>query len=325
MFARSKSSPSTSLDITSSDPNENISINCLPDSDSDALLNQIDDEKRKSIDEQKNSLGSSKSYNNSHSSKSILTKGTPAAKQATEQIDKHLTIEQKIIKEFYFESSSNPNPNLRKDDKKLTTESITIETEPQTESDKNSTENQSTFFNQNQTMDNIIGGAVSNIGDSIMSDIKSIASFGKENLNDLTKETEMAVNEFAELPKNVIDYVIKTSVNDDDKKDDELEANINGEKKNSTKDLLKQLAESKLSNDNSTMMPEAIATLHGDDSNKMKLDQQNEMDKVKKNNNLNRGMTEDNTSDTGIDTEMNSIDSTLNTGKFLIIHGVDTI
>lgn len=321
LFARSKSSPSTSLDITSSDPNENIPINCLPDSDSDALLNRINDEKRKSIDEQNNSFRSSKSCYNSHSSTSILTKQTLGAKQETEQLDKHLTMEQKIIREFVFESSPNPNLNLRKDDKKLTTESIIIETEPKTESDKNSTENQSTFFNQNQTMDNIVGGTISNIGDSIMTDIKSIASFGKENLNDLTKETGMAVNEFAKLPKNIIDYV-KTSVNDDDKKDDETEANINGEKVNSRKDLPKQLAESKLSNDNSTMMPGEIATLHGDDSNRMKLDQQNEMDEVIQNNNLNRGTTEDKTSNMGIDTEMNRIDSTLNTGKFVINNGV---
>lgn len=313
MFARSKSSASTSLDNTTSDPNENIPIN-LPDRENDAPFNQIDYEKRKLIDEQKNSLNIPISHNNSNSSKSILTKETLEAIQATEQIDKNPTIEQTIAKEksFAIESSSKPEENgeIENEELKLTLVSVIIETELPTESDKNSTENQPTF--KNQTMDNVIGGAVSNIGDSIMSDIKSIAAFGEEKLNNLDNETEMAINEVAELPENNIDYV-KTSINADDKNDDELKANINEEKGNSTKDLPKQLTEPKLS------MREAIATLHDDDSSPM------QMDKMKQNNKLNRGMAEDNTSVTGIDNEINNIDGTLNTDVKFIDNGVDIL
>lgn len=336
MFARSKSSTSTSLEITSSDPNENISNNRLPDSESDDPLNQIGDEKRKSIDEQNNSLNSPISHNNPNSSKSILTKETLEAIHATEQIDKNPAIEKTITNEksFPIESSRNANldPNPNKNDKnpeekeeeeekedgkkeneelKLTPEPIIcIETDAQTKGDKTSTENLSTFTKQNRTMNNKIGGAVSNIGDSIMSDMKSIAAFGEEKLNDLAKEAEMAVNEVAELPKNVIDYV-KTSTADY-KKDDEPKANNNEETKNSLKDLPKKLTEPDLSNDNSMVMPETIVTL-----NQLKMDQENEIDKVKQNNKLNRGIAEDNTSNTSID------NNEMNTDVEFIDNGVD--
>lgn len=315
LFAVAKSTPSNSFDITSSDPNENIPIHTWPETDNTSQhsfleLNRTGDSfKLQTIPDFKNII----------SPRPLLAKETLQAIQSDVQTEKinHTTaiitsIEERIvsnnvhIQTTQLQSLDNiqtdkpvqlenrvkqieqikpdfaPVESIKADSAILQIET-TVEVQTQneavkkTESDKevekDIQEDHLKSEDKIKTMD-IVTKSVSNIGDNLMTDIKSIATVGEGKLNDLAKETEKTIKE---VPKNVIDYV-KTSVGLEKEDDNVLKL-----------DAMKESAAAKnmdpmLSHDMSSNPPNDNA--------------QNESDKVKHNNKLNRALAEDDSNET---------------------------
>lgn len=150
------------------------------------------------------------------------------------------------------------------------------------------------------TMD-MVTKSVSNIGDNLMTDIKSIATVGEEKLNNLAKETEKTIKE---VPKNVIDYV-KTSVGLE-KEDDNVLKMDDVKESAAAKNMPKELTDPMLSHEMSSNPPMDNA--------------QSESDKNKHNNKLNRALAEDDSNETIADPIKS--DAANNEVKF-INNGVD--
>lgn len=298
LFAVAKVSPSNSLDITSSDPNENIPIHTLPESDSSVLSLG---EKRRSIDVQQ---PINADFKNIISSKPLLTKETLEAIQSDVQADAaieevkahvelqtvaleipkketiHQTIEQRTI-ESGEQSITGVSPIVTAELQSIDRQEITPQG-PVNTSD------------HVENMDMLSKG-VSSLGDSLMNDIKSIATTGEQKLNDLAKETEKTIKD---VPKNVIDYV-KTSAGLETDQDDNVDAK--DMKESTTKDLPNQLTEPNISHE-----------MDPPNSNEPN-------EKVTQNNKLNRAMAEDDSNEMIADEFK---DTTDNEVKF-INNGVD--
>lgn len=293
LFAVSKASPSNSFEITSSDPNENIPIHSLPDSDTSVKSN----ENHKRLIELKHQ-NTNPDFKNIISSKPILAKETLDAIQSTTGTDTITLNESQIVAKRNFQLES--ETIVENVEEETLTETIELKAET-VQNESNIVESQSTIENEDQhgNMDMLSKG-VSNIGESFMNDIQAIKTAGGEKLNDLAKETEKTIKE---VPKNVIDYV-KTSVG---LKDDNVDANLDGEKEDATKDLEKQLTESKLSNEMQNHPP-------------IESNEPDEFDKVKLNNELNQAMPVDDSNVMAMDElKVESIDNEV---KF-INNGID--
>lgn len=307
LFAVSRVSPSISLDITSSDANENIPIHALP-LESDASV--------KSSENQQRSIGlthqNTSEFKNIISPRPLLAKETLEAIQADVQIDTNIPIDEPVASKIEIHSNTSeilansdkekPIGTIEIDEKQEKLEFVTskvVETLEKVEhlenidktEDKQNTVAQNTNdeipndhlkLNEQDTAMDMVSKGVSNIGDSFMNDIKSIANAGEEKLNDLAKETEKTIKE---VPKNVIDYV-KTSVGlEKDEADHVMDANMD-DKENTIKELPKQLTDSKISM--SEIPP--IDSLEPDEN-----------ETVKHNNKLNRAMAQDDSNETIID------------------------
>lgn len=327
LFAVSKASPSNSLDITSSDPNENIPIHTL--AESDASANSFLESKR-SFELHKPST----EYKNIVSSKPVLAKETLQAIQSNIEIDNSALNEPPFVSKSSAQIESIPvevqtfenntqakpvEPVEQAESTKVAALDIPLESTISTKStlltefaiaqaqteieqtEPNSQEDQLQIKDQIDTMD-LVSKSVSNIGDSLMTDIKSIATAGEEKLNDLAKETEKTIKE---VPKNVIDYV-KTSVGLEKEEAD----NMDGVKESTVKDLPKQLTDPMLANEMANNPP--IQNMHND--------MLNESEQVKHNNKLNRALAQDDSNETVIDVFKNETDN--NEVKF-INDGVD--
>ncbi|XP_055323034.1 uncharacterized protein LOC129578445 [Sitodiplosis mosellana] len=196
LFAVSKLSPSTSLDITSSDANENIPIQTLPKSY----------DSTKSVENQKRSIEllhqNTPDFKNIISSKPILAKETLEEIHSDARIDISDSINQTIVSKAYTQ------PNTLEADKKITAIEVVKSQTELSHSKDDVQENHSKISDKVEIKMDIVSKSVSNIGDSLMNDIKSVATTGEEKLKDLAEETEKTVKE---VPKNVIDYV-KTSM-----------------------------------------------------------------------------------------------------------------
>lgn len=290
LFAVSKFSPTNSLDITSSDANENIPIHSLPKSDTSV----------ESIENQKRSIEllhqNTPDFKNIISSKPILAKETLEVIQFNAQIDRNESINQKKI------SENNTQPNTLETDKKVESPKTPETTEQQTEvlhiKDEIKTTNL-IVSNQVETNMDIITKGVSNIGDSLMNDIKSIATTGEEKLNDLAKETEKTARD---APKNVISFV-KTSMGIE--KEDENNASMDD-----------------------TNMNEVIEESTTKESDREKLGDppiknfnEPENDEMKQNNKLNRALAQEEEEDIAVFDELEE-DIVDNEDKF-INNGVD--
>lgn len=345
LFAVSKVSPSISLDITSSDANENIPVHTLPESDTSV----------KSTEHRKRSIGlthqNSSDFKNIVSPRPILTKETLEAIQADVQSDANVPIEEPIVTKSEIHSvksekltnqvieesiesesehsnkvnNSDKVSNLGKKSKSIgktaeTTDKVdqthTVKTleevektraikklekvekveqiEAPPENPSLNTKSEKAHLVKTDTEDQLnilamdmVTKSVSNIGDSFMNDIKSIATAGEEKLNNLAKETEKTIKE---VPNNVIDYV-KTSVGlGKEETDKVMDANMDG-KENTSKELPK-LTGSDMSNDlsGSKSPIQNIAATETDIS-----------ETVKHNNKLNRALAEDDSNETVID------------------------
>lgn len=273
LFAVSKSN-SPSFDITSSDANENISIKTIPEPlDQPNLIEPI--EVKSTVTSLSEREPSPPPTTNEIGQKSVLAKET-------------LEIIQSDIAQS--EQTEDNNEAFEEKIDEISNEIVKEAFQLQTQEQPQLVEQSTSSIEQAPTMDKLKSG-VSNIGDSLMADIQSIATAGEEKLNDLAKVTEKSVKEVQEVPKNVIDYV-KTSVTTklDDlletdtkkAKDDVLQANIDEEKGNN---LPKQMTEQKLSNDNSLQQPDDIS----------------DSDKMKHQNKLSRAMAEDDSNETIVD------------------------
>lgn len=138
------------------------------------------------------------------------------------------------------EQSVVPKTGLKTDEKPVETFELKSET---------TNLNNSTPLDQVVNMD-ILSESASKIGESLTNDIKMISSTG-EKLNDLAKETEKTL---MEVPKNVIDYV-KITVGLEKEEKDNLFDDADEIKEDATKELQKQLTDSKLSNEMSNDSP----------------------------------------------------------------------
>lgn len=289
LFAVSKSNQS-SFDITSSDANENISIKTIPEPAE--LTVQLN----KAIENTTEDKATTENSAIATTNDDFIPQATILAKETLETIQ--LNVQQEQI-------NDDKTPIEVKNDIIATVvekEEISI-TEPEAQQQHviQTELIPPECIEETATMDKISTG-ISNIGDSIMSDITSIATVGEEKLNNLAKETEKTVKE---VPKNVIDYV-KTSVpmldnllesDTTNAKDDVLQANIDEEK-------MKNLGDEKLSNDNTT--------------NAMTND---ENDKVKHHNKLNRGLAEDDSNEAIVDEALK--ETAMNSEVKFIDNGVD--
>lgn len=233
----SKISPLNSLDITSSDPNENAPIiNLLTESDSSTKKNKT-----------QHRTNDFKEKNPSDFEKIIIAKPV-LTREILEEIQSDVQNNTTALNDPTICSKENSKIDAN-DTKEIQSVENTVEI---LESNSETIHNFcSTSSDQTSNMD-IVSKSVSNIGESLVNDIKTIASAGEEKLNDLAKETEKTLKE---VPKNVIDYV-KTSVGlENEEKDTTLDANLDETKENTSKDSEKQLMSSKLSNEMSNILP----------------------------------------------------------------------
>lgn len=291
LFAVSKFSPTNSLDITSSDANENIPIHTLPKSD--ASIESVENKKRPIELLRQNTPD----FKNIISSKPILTKETLEGIQIDTQIGLNESINQTII------SPTETQPNTFDTNIKVKSSKPIETVEDQTKllySKDEVIKQTSDSSGQVETMDMLTKG-VSNIGDSLMNDIKSIATTGEEKLNDLAKETEKAIKE---VPKNVIDYA-KTSMGIE--KEEEKENNTNMDDSNMHEMMKKsteEIAQLDIPNEKSDTPPIRNANLIEPDND----------ENIKQNNKLNRSLAQDVTvfdelKDDSIDNEVKFINN----------------
>lgn len=288
LFAVSKLNASTSLDLTSSDANENIPLKTL--SNNDAPLNHIDDKRLKSnsIEEQ---IKSSESEENPTCTKTILSKQILEEIQSDVQSDSNIVDNTVITNNSKTEEINDLLPVNEIDSKEVAESNNQTIIKEHHEIQENIGQIETVNAHQLETMDKITSG-IGNIGDNVVNDVKSFAKAGENKLNDLAKETEKVVTD---APKNVMNYV-KTKFDDlldsdSDDKDDILKANIDESKENAFKELPRQMTESKISNENSSI------PLHEMDD----LLYHNEDDKVMHNNKLNRGLAEDDSNEHDLD------------------------
>lgn len=305
LFAVAKSSPSNSLDITSSDPNENIPIHRWPESDT-STKSSID--QKRTIETKPQLLPD---FKNIISPKPVLAKETLQAIQSVEN-NLQQPIKETIVTKVQIQPV-NQSHNLHLENKKTSESSIksTIElpiaaesivgipSQPQEKSvqkEIGTLENQSTLKEHTETMD-MVTKNVSNIGDSLMTDIKSMATSGEEMLNDLAKETEKTIKE---VPKNVIDYAKSSIGLGNGTEDDDNVMKMDKEKESAAKEMPKDLTVP-----GSPPMKQQQHT----DSN-----EPNGSEQVKQNNKLNRALAEDDSNETIADDIVNNEVKFINNG-----------
>lgn len=297
----SKISPSNSLDITSSDPNENTPIiNSL--SESDSCTKTSENQNRSNDLKQQNLLD----FKNIISVKPILAREILEEIQSDVQKDTIASDGQALNSKQNLQIKSTEtekNQTVEKPIEILKVNSEIVQHSAFTQL------NSTTSLEQTTNMD-IVSKGVSNIGESLMNDIKTIASTGEEKLNDLAKETEKTLKE---VPKNVIDYV-KTSVGieneEKEEKDTILDANLNDVKEDASKDLQKQMTDSKLSSEMSNISP-----IQNIDSN-----EPHESEKIEQNNKLNRALTEN---DMNLVADIDETKNNIDIGIKFVNDGVD--
>lgn len=262
MFAVSKASPSNSFEITSSDPNENIPIYPLPESDTSVK----DNENRLIELKQQNTSD----FKNIISSKPILAKETLEKIQSGAEPEPTVSNESNIIAKRNFQLE--PETIIENVEEEYLTEKFDLKSET-VQNESKIIEVQSTIEeNQKSTMD-MLSKSVSNIGESFMNDVQTFAKDGEDKLNDLAKETEKTLKD---VPKNLLNYV-KSSVGIEN---ENVDGNLNKENENAIKEIEKQITEPKITNEMPIHPP--IGSKEPDDS-----------DKVKLNNELNQAMPVD--------------------------------
>lgn len=302
LFAVSRVSPSISLDITSSDPNENIPVHTL---ESDASVNSSENQKQTIASTHQNTLN----FKNIVSPRPLLTKETLEAIQADVQSDTNVTkAEEPLVSKIQIHSNTLENLTNSDKEKPLETTEVNEKTEIIAHTEEIGRTIDSVPIDNPEQIDTIqtiekleeivstdkseledkhielvamdmVSKSVSGLGDSLMNDIKSITNAGEEKLNDLAKETEKTIKE---VPKNVIDYV-KTSVGlEKEETDNVVDSNMDDKEK--IKEIPKQ----------PTDVPEN-PPIQNIDLNEP------ENEKVKHNNKLNRAMAEDDSNETIID------------------------
>lgn len=239
----SKISPSNSLDITSSDPNENTPITNAW-SESDTCMKDSEHQNRSTDLKQQNIAG----FKNIEIAKPVL------AKEILEEIQFDVHKETNASNDQAIASQTKLQIESIESEKNQSVEKIVEKFDPSPETAQNLEPTQlksSASSNQASNMD-IVSKSVSNIGESLMSDIKTIASTGEEKLNDLAKETEKTLKE---VPKNVIDYV-KTSVGlENEDKGTISHANLEDVKQDVSKDPKMQMTNSNLPNEMPNLPP----------------------------------------------------------------------
>lgn len=292
LFAVSKSSPSNSLDITSSDPNENIPVHTWPESDSSVDQKRAIETKHQLLPDFKNII----------SPKPVLARETLQAIQSVEN-SLH-PIKETIVTKVEF-APVNQLKNLHSENKtqveSLKPIETSVERPPQSQINGVQQEieiletNQSTSKTHNETMD-MVTKNVSSLGDSLMTDIKSIATTGEGMLNDLAKETEKTIKE---VPKNVIDYV-KSSIGPENgtEDDDNNVMKMDKIKESAAKEMPKDLTD-----------PSSPPMQQNADSH-----DPNESEQVKQNNKLNRALAEDDSNETIVDDLVNNEVKFINNG-----------
>lgn len=308
LFAVSKSSPSNSFDITSSDPNENIPIHKWPESDT-STKSSVD--LKRSIEAKPQLLPD---FKNIISSKPVLAKETLQAIQSIQPAESSSLhpIKEVIVTKVHTQPV-NQLQNLHSENKKpaksikLIVNESTVEIPPQSQSPppsheesvqteiESTSENQHTLKEQTKTMD-MVTKNVSSIGDSLMTDIKSMATSGEEMLNDLAKETEKTIKE---VPKNVIDYVKSSISPENGADDDDNVMKMDKEKESAAKEMPKDLT------DPSSPPMEQINDSPNDPI---------ESEQVKQNNKLNRALAEDDSNETIADEIVNNEVKFINNG-----------
>lgn len=192
LFAVSKLSPTTSLDITSSDVNDNIPIPKLSKSD----------DSTESVEIQKRSIEllhqNTPDFKNIISSKPILVKET--LKEIHSDVKNDIT-EYKNQTEIL---KPNTEPKLLETQKRDTAIEEIIKLQTQLHNKNQIQESHSKVSDKVETKMDIISKSVSNIGESLINDIRSVATTSGEKLKELAEETEKTVTE---APKNVINHV----------------------------------------------------------------------------------------------------------------------
>lgn len=306
LFAVSKTSPSNSLDITSSDPNENIPVYTWPESDT-SIKSSVD---QKRVIETKHTQLIPE-FKNIISPKPVLARDTLQAIQTSENSLQSFkeTIATKVEIQPVNQENNSPiddttvsrqanSPELIKS--AIETE-VPIELPPQpqiqsVEKEIEILEGQPTVKKQNETMD-MLTKNVSNIGDSLMTDIKSIATTGEGMLNDLAKETEKTIKE---VPKNVIDYVKSSIGSENGTEHDENVMEMDKVKESVAKEMPKDII-----NDATSPPMQQTAT----DLNNL-----NENEQIKHNNKLNRALAADDSNETVVDDIVNNEVKFINNG-----------
>lgn len=323
LFAVSKSSPSNSLDITSSDPNENIPIRTWTESDTSANeLLESQQQKRPPIETKHQTI--IPDFKNIISPRPVLAKETLQAIQLDVQTEINrsaaaaspqnetkattvhvqpaqfqTTIEQNKIAKLgepvneTVKSVELAAPSLK---------SIIVLEEPSQSQIQN---DQLVVNDKDDTMD-AVTKSVSNIGDSLMTDIKSIATAGEEKLNDLAKETEKTIKE---VPKNVIDYV-KTSAGLAKGHEDVDDENVL--KMDEVKESAAAKAMPKELTDPSSPPMQQITDLTTTTATSPSM--LSESDQVKHNNKLNRALAADDSNETILDDAINNEVKFINNG-----------
>lgn len=205
LFAVSKSSASTSLDLTSSDANENLSIRKY--SSSDTSSNHNDAEKRLKCLPAVQIAGSEANANKNIAAEEIkrtvlstaVLNGIQSDVENIQQIDATIAAVEPEIIERSEQFNESDAPNLSEEDPK--DETIATEASPIAKNEHSQSESENL-----NTMDKLTA-SITEIGDSIVTDVESIAHAGEVKLNDLAKETQKIATE---VPENVIGFVKST-------------------------------------------------------------------------------------------------------------------
>lgn len=305
LFAVSKSSPSNSLDITSSDPNENIPIHRWSESDSSTKGSSLD--QKRSTETKPQLLPD---FKNIISPKPVLAKETLQAIQSVESSSLQPikeTIATKVqiqpVNQLQNSHSENKAPveSIKPIEIPIVSESTaqipSQSHEQSVQKEIEISENQSAtpIKEHTETMD-MVTKSVSSIGDSLMTDIKSMATTGEGMLNDLAKETEKTIKE---VPKNVIDYVKSSIGPEKGADDDNNDMKMDKEKESAAKEMPKDL----------TLPSSPPMQKNTDDST-----DPNESEQVKQNNKLNRALAEDDSNETIVDDMVNNEVKFINNG-----------
>lgn len=258
LFAVSKTSIYTSVDISSSDPNENVSAKESP-------------VQAKIIP--KPSAPPASPFGEE-------TNGEPNGKSPHEI--KIPVLETKTLQSIYSTEEENTSAPKKGDEK------INDATGPLSSGERRPSEELNVPIESNESLNGIakMEKAIGSIGESITSDVKSIVDSGK---TQITEIKDGVVKNVAEIPKNVVDYAkneIAPQINDqvkrlDDKKNEVIEG-ISTEVDSLSKNLFKFKSEKKLSLDSLEESKEEVAgTVSQIDKTKEFLrDNQNEMQEL---------------------------------------------